>query len=122
MSLVLVMISHDCGCTLSSERCGRIDKVPPGFNMEPVVVRHSYRGPAICCVHLATVGPAVSSLGDATLLPPLLVFGTKAGLRASVETMCEALPDTAAVIVHGESIVNLGAAIRSFCDVPDCRQ
>jgi hypothetical protein len=49
---------------------------------------------------------------------PLLVFGTNAGLRASVSTMCATLPESAAVVVHGESITELGAAIRSFCDVP----
>jgi hypothetical protein len=28
MFVVLVMISHECGCTLSIELGGRIDKVP----------------------------------------------------------------------------------------------
>jgi hypothetical protein len=49
---------------------------------------------------------------------PLLKVGPQFGLRASVSKMCSTMPEDAAVIVHGDSVVFMGAAIRSFCDVP----
>ncbi len=49
---------------------------------------------------------------------PLLRVGPQAGLRESVAEMCALLPERSAVIFHGDSINNLGAAVRSFCDVP----
>jgi hypothetical protein len=49
---------------------------------------------------------------------PLLKVGPQDGLRASVSKMCSTMPEDPAVIVHGDSLAFLGAAIRSFCDVP----
>jgi hypothetical protein len=49
---------------------------------------------------------------------PLLRVGPQAGLRESVVKMCAVMPENSAVVFHGESIQNLGAAVRSFCDIP----
>jgi hypothetical protein len=62
-------------------------------------------------VAIAVVVPVVVSL-------PLLRVGPQAGLRGSIAELCSAMPENPAVIIHGDSLPNLGAAIRSFCDVP----
>jgi len=62
---------------------------------------------------------AAAVLATVSVSVPLLTLGSRAGLRASVNEMCQTLPENAAVVVHEDSVAaDLGAAIRSFCDVP----
>ena len=60
----------------------------------------------------------VAVIGPVLVSAPLLRVGPQDGLRESVAEMCALLPERSAVIFHGDSINNLGAAVRSFCDVP----